>query len=276
MSESTQGKIAVVLSGGGSRGALQVGALKYLSHKGVPIQTYYGTSIGALNAAGMATVGIDELERIWLNVKSRWDIFSPNWQFLVPPLVDGFYKTKPLRKIIDDILKQGRISKAVVCKVDLEAGAVRYGRSSDPDFADSVHASAAFPLLVSPVKRVMADGGLREMAPLAQAIRDGADRIIAILTAPLKGNYPKWKKPRLFPFHSLTFRVFDIIMHEIMLNDISLCVERNRNSRYRKVDLEVYAPKEHVIGLREFDSKKIKEAIDAGYEMARSGPVLTD
>lgn len=289
MSEiSQEKKIAVVLSGGGARGALQVGALKYLTKEQDKIQAYYGTSIGALNALGMATVGIDKLEELWLGVKKKSDILSFNWHTLGPLFGDGIYNSKPLRKKIDEYVKQGYRSKAVVCKVNLKTGTVEYGRNPDKktrgaenrrtddrEFADSVQASAATPIFLSPINKTMTDGGIREMAPLAQAIRDGASRIIVILTAPWDRVPKDWKKPLLFPFSKLVLRVIDIIQHEITVNDIKLCTERNNNPKRKKIALRVYAPKTQVIDIMEFNPEKIRNAINAGYEMAKSGPVHT-
>jgi len=40
---------ALVLSGGGSKGAFQAGAIKYLLEKGVKFNVIAGTSVGGLN-----------------------------------------------------------------------------------------------------------------------------------------------------------------------------------------------------------------------------------
>lgn len=51
--------ISFVLGGGGSRGALQVGALKALLDIGIKPDLLIGSSIGAVNAAGFALWGVD-------------------------------------------------------------------------------------------------------------------------------------------------------------------------------------------------------------------------
>ena len=60
-------RIAIVMSGGGSKGAFQVGALKRLYEAGIRPQIVCGTSVGALNGAKLAegtpTV-IEEMEEI--------------------------------------------------------------------------------------------------------------------------------------------------------------------------------------------------------------------
>jgi NTE family protein len=78
---SAAGRTGVVLSGGGANGAYEVGVLKALIHGASPAtgyrpidpETYTGTSVGAYNAAVMAsrpgqpaTAVAEELERLWL------------------------------------------------------------------------------------------------------------------------------------------------------------------------------------------------------------------
>ena len=50
--------VALVLSGGGAKGAAQVGALRYLEQTGIPIDLVCGTSIGGM-LGGMYAVGYD-------------------------------------------------------------------------------------------------------------------------------------------------------------------------------------------------------------------------
>ncbi|MFD1383762.1 patatin-like phospholipase family protein [Rhodanobacter aciditrophus] len=90
----TLGKSALLLSGGGARGAYQVGVLSALSTmmpKGspIPFQVLCGTSAGALNAAFLATQasnfnkGVKQLSFIWRHLTpdqiyevSRWPLAS--------------------------------------------------------------------------------------------------------------------------------------------------------------------------------------------------------
>src|SRR5262245_2919357 len=59
------GYTAFVLSGGGARGALQVGAVRALLEAGIFPDVLIGTSIGAWNAAALARFPLDEaLERM--------------------------------------------------------------------------------------------------------------------------------------------------------------------------------------------------------------------
>ena len=70
---------AVVLSGGGSLGAAQVGALLALFEAGIRPDLFVGCSVGALNAAFLAvdptTERVLELERVW-RALGRADVFG--------------------------------------------------------------------------------------------------------------------------------------------------------------------------------------------------------
>lgn len=66
-------KIGLVLSGGGAKGAYQVGVVKALLEKNVAMDCIAGTSIGALNGSILAsapdlTAGFERLEKVWQRI----------------------------------------------------------------------------------------------------------------------------------------------------------------------------------------------------------------
>jgi len=65
-------KIGLVLSGGGAKGAYEVGVWKALEQIGIVpyIDGIYGTSVGALNAALFDTCGGDRADQIWSNLET--------------------------------------------------------------------------------------------------------------------------------------------------------------------------------------------------------------
>lgn len=67
---------ALVLEGGGAKGAYQIGALKALMENGYKFNTVVGTSIGAINAAFIAQGDIDKVEELWktMSFKDLMDI----------------------------------------------------------------------------------------------------------------------------------------------------------------------------------------------------------
>ena len=77
--------IALVLSGGGSRGAFEVGAVNFLyDHFDVRPDVICGTSVGAINAAKLAEGGtpdekrtaLSELTSLWLGMSQNTDMWS--------------------------------------------------------------------------------------------------------------------------------------------------------------------------------------------------------
>ena len=62
------GKKAVVLSGGGARGAYQAGAWKALRELDYQFDIVTGTSVGALNAAMMASGDFERAIMLWQEI----------------------------------------------------------------------------------------------------------------------------------------------------------------------------------------------------------------
>ncbi len=63
---------ALVLSGGGGRGAYQCGVYKYMEEAGLIPDILVGTSIGAINAAAIASgKTARDLEAAWLSTRTR-------------------------------------------------------------------------------------------------------------------------------------------------------------------------------------------------------------
>ena len=59
----------LVLEGGGSRGAYQVGAWKALAEGGLKIKGIAGVSVGALNGALMTMGDLERAENLWYNIR---------------------------------------------------------------------------------------------------------------------------------------------------------------------------------------------------------------
>jgi len=107
-------KVAVMLSGGGAKGAYEVGALKALRKHKVEPEIYCGTSVGSFNCA-MAVSGrmLEEMEDVWVSLthsrvfKLRFDFkqlltFDPR-----PPLRFALESAKILGGILNDSIRTG-------------------------------------------------------------------------------------------------------------------------------------------------------------------------
>src|SRR5674476_47363 len=65
------GKVGLVLSGGGSRGAYQIGVWQALRELGVKINLVAGTSVGAINGAIICQGGFDIAVSLWKEVETN-------------------------------------------------------------------------------------------------------------------------------------------------------------------------------------------------------------
>jgi NTE family protein len=135
---------ALMLPGGGARGAYQVGVLKAINELTVnqpnPFPVICGTSAGAINAAVLAShahefsVGAQRLEQFWRSMycarvyrTDAWSVFKSGMRFALTVLSGGLIKTDPrsfldntpLRQFLQSTLRLEGIQTA------LDAGALR-------------------------------------------------------------------------------------------------------------------------------------------------------
>jgi NTE family protein len=77
-------KLALVLAGGGGKGAYQIGVWKALREYGVDrnIGAVAGTSVGALNAVAFVQGDYELAERIWLNISHNQILKVDVWKLL--------------------------------------------------------------------------------------------------------------------------------------------------------------------------------------------------
>ena len=67
---------ALVLGGGGAKGAYEVGVIEALEHLGIRAGSVYGTSIGSLNAAMYALGDMPALRALWETIRLS-DVVTP-------------------------------------------------------------------------------------------------------------------------------------------------------------------------------------------------------
>jgi NTE family protein len=178
---------AVVLSGGGSLGAVQIGALRALFEAGITPDLFVGCSVGALNAAAIAVnptiARLNEVERIWRSL-DRKDVFGGNRRMLATHLFRGddhLYEPDALRALVRRAVPIADLADtAVACHVvttDLETGAPCWWTTGDP--VAVLTASACLPAVFPPVPlggSLHVDGGVTCPVPTDRALDLGAVR----------------------------------------------------------------------------------------------------
>ena len=179
---------AFVLSGGGSLGAIQVGALQSLMGAGVRPDVLIGCSVGGLNAAYLAVdpsaARAADLETLWRGL-SRADIFPASKRSIAGHVVrrdTHLYEPDGLRALVDRLVPAKDLSDLPVpvhiVTTDLLTGQPVWWTSGDP--RQILVASASLPALFPPVDldgSLHVDGGVTCPVPVQRAINLGAERI---------------------------------------------------------------------------------------------------
>ena len=179
---------AFVLSGGGSLGAIQVGALQSVMDAGIRPDVVVGCSVGGLNAAFLAIdpsrERVDALESLWLSL-NRADIFPATRRSIAGHVVrrdTHLYEPHGLRDLVDRTLPASDLAALAIpvhiVTTDLFSGQPVWWTSGDP--RQILVASASLPGLFPPVElagSLHVDGGVTCPVPVQRAIDLGAERI---------------------------------------------------------------------------------------------------
>jgi NTE family protein len=193
--------IAFVLSGGGSRGALQVGALQVLIEAGIRPDMVVGSSVGAINSAALAVspdaAGVEQLERFWLGAESN-RIYAPNLMTMALRVLlkrDSLVSSDEFHRFVRrHVLPQAETFadldhvQLYITAVDLASGQLHiFGDDPRDSIVDAIMASTSIQPFFPPwsvAERRFIDGGYLSNLPLLAAIERGADEIYALdLTA---------------------------------------------------------------------------------------------
>lgn len=179
--------IGLALSGGGTRGAWQIGGLRALEERQVLPALVSGSSAGAINAAWYALHGreIDRLEDIWLSLRQR-DIFPGNpLTVLRNFLRRGYlYSSDALERLLRRYVGNATFED---CSISCSIVAVRLSDGQrvvfdSGELVPAVMASAAIPGVYPPYPiggELYLDGGLLDFLPLRSLFDRGATELYA-------------------------------------------------------------------------------------------------
>ncbi|HEY8391695.1 MAG TPA: patatin-like phospholipase family protein [Capillibacterium sp.] len=295
-------KRALVLSGGGSKGAFEAGAIAYLlTEEKLDFHLFTGTSVGALNAAYLGQARnhqelqelAEDLKNTWLTIKGNQDIYRGGilgtfWRVLFR---GALYNPTGLWNLINQKIDRERLfHRRTVVKimvVSFETGKLCCVDSREPkyrqDFLAYVLASASMPFFFPAVPIAgehWYDGGLRDLTPLSAAIKENPDEIIVITTFPLSPDLEVILPPAK-PGSALqaVLRTVDILLNEISANDLQLAQAINKAWwRYpgkRPIPIRIIVPTKPLPGnALDFDPQKIRANFLAGYEAAQNPRAL--
>ena len=191
-------KLAFVLSGGGSRGALQVGAMYALLEYGLQPDLLIGVSIGAANAAfvalsGFSKASLDRLTAAWHSAGTS-DLMPSNYLWLTMRAMFKRSSSDPSHRVRDFFIHQGLTPdlyfkdvshpNLVVVSADLNTGKpILHGTMPGDKILEAVLLSSTLPPWFMPVRnqdRYLMDGAVVSNLPVEPAINLGATEIVAL------------------------------------------------------------------------------------------------
>jgi predicted acylesterase/phospholipase RssA len=277
---------ALVLSGGGSKGAYQAGAVQYLmGEMGIDYDMVCGTSVGAINAAFIAQYRLGApravaaaLKQMWRRVstdkvRKRWfpfGVISSLWKSSV-------YDSTPLQQWVRSELNDERIRTSGrqlrMMTVSLGTSEIRTVTENDQNLPDWVLASAAFPVMLQPIRvegDLWTDGGVRRVTPLSAAVAAGATDIDVILCSdPYAKDDADTNHMHAVP--QILLRAIDIMNDQISRSDLELCALKNDlscapGSRWHRVNLRVMKPQSPLTqDSLDFSPTSIERMMTIGY-----------
>ncbi|MCE6991642.1 patatin-like phospholipase family protein [Dyadobacter sp. CY323] len=285
---------ALVLGGGSMKGAFQVGVIQAVLENGFEPEMIYGISVGALNTTFLANEAGKQMQQ---NEKVEWSLASRKllefWlknitqpqdisilrsrvKLGVSTLMsrfDGIVDPVPLHQLIRKHLHDDHLTntpvKVKVGAVNIASGEIRYVAPRDPDFVKFVYASSSIPMLMPAVEinqQLYMDGGMREVAPVRQAIEDGATEIVLIACHSPLLYQPEGLNTR--NLISLIERVRDITVNQIVNSNIAWAESYVDRSNLRGTPMKITVirpPAPLFLDLQHFDSDDISRLIIEGY-----------
>ena len=289
-------KKALVISGGGSKGAFAGGVAEYLlKEKKITYDIFLGTSTGSLMVSHLALGKIDALKKIYTEVDQR-SIFNRNpFRILnkngvtivnirhtatVLNFLKGsktFGESKNLRKLIsknitkdiyDAILKEKK--EVIVTVSNFTANRIEYKsirKHNYEDFCDWIWGSCNYIPFMSLLEKnghQYGDGGFGCLIPIREAIERGAKVIDAIIleTETTQIN----RMPAKNPF-SLLFTIQEFMMEHVEKHNITI---GKLSAKQRDVELNLYyTPTVLTTNSLVFDAKKMAKWWQSGYDYAK-------
>jgi NTE family protein len=187
---------AWVLSGGGNRGPLQVGAMRALLERGLEPDFLVGTSAGAINAVAFAAdptlPGLERLAQAWRSVR-RADVYPGHLFTILRRILtrqDSLFDSAGLRRVLQAHLPPGVRTfgdlrrPCYVTAADLRTQRlILFGEDPSTPLLEPVLASASVPVIHPPVRfrgMHLVDGGVVAVVPISIALEKGAEEIYVV------------------------------------------------------------------------------------------------
>ncbi len=275
----------LVLSGGASKGAFQIGVLKHLVNDlNTSYHGYCGVSVGALNCSFMSQFGDEQeafnnLFNFWINldpehVYKSWCPFGR----LSGLYKDSLYNSAPLVKLVKENLDLNKVrssgKKVSVGAVSLTTGQYRLFTQDDDCFVDAVLASSSFPAAFRPIDidgEEYTDGGVKHITPLKAAIQLGATEVDVIVCSPenTTTKYDKHSSALSVGLRSLDLMSDQITKADLQIAEMYNVLSLNKLSNKKFIKINVIRPETNLTeDSLNFSHNEIVRMMNIGYDTA--------
>ena len=287
---------ALVISGGGSKGAFAGGVAQYLTEElKRDYDLFLGTSTGSLLISHIALNKADKIKSVYTSVnqssifsnrpflikrKHGYDNISINHFKVLLNFLKGkktFGESHNLKKLIEETLtreefetlKKG-FKEIVVTVSNLSLNEVEYKALKDYDYDDFIEwiwISCNYTPFMSLVNKngcEYADGGLGSMVPIEEAIKRGATEIDAIILQTEVTYFNRLPSKNVF---SLITNLFAFMLDRIENQNIKIgkFAAANKDA----IINFYYTPTVLTTNSLIFDEEKMKNWWESGYSFAR-------
>ncbi len=288
---------ALVISGGGSKGAFAGGVAQYLIEElGRDYDLFLGTSTGSLLISHLALKNAEKIRKIYTSVnqdsifslrpflmKKRhgYHQISINHFNVVRNFIRGrktFGESKNLRKLIAETFSEEEFETLQASKKDvvvtvsnISMNAVEYKSIHDFDyeeFCDWIWISCNYTPFMSLVQKngcEYADGGLGSMVPVEEAIKRGATEVDVIVLKTEVTYFNRMPSKNVF---SLITNLFSFMLDRIEYQNIQIGKFAAAN---KNVIINLYyTPTVLTTNSLIFDEKKMTQWWESGFAYAKN------
>jgi len=295
-------KTALVISGGGARGAWGVGVAKALTqNRGKDFSSVVGTSTGSLMGPLILANEFTRLEEAYTSVdqNSIFNVnpFNNNGGIKVLNAVfrlignkKSLGETDNLKKLIKEFFTVELYNKlrnsdktfgATVTSLNTSKSKVETLKTNSyNDIVDWIWASSNQPVFMSLLSKdgeVWVDGGIRDYLPIQYVLdNDLGDEIDVIIHNPPEITNTNWKPDG--DALSVLLRTIDILITDVTQNDI--VVANLNNQLGRNIDINFYFMTNNQFDLIPnsllFDKIKMKKLLKEGYDSIINNTCIVD
>jgi NTE family protein len=286
-------KTALVLSGGGAKGAFQCAAEKYAREvKGYQWDIIAGVSVGALNGVMLSMHKYERLYEVW-NTITNDQVYTGGFNLLsAVKLLFGaksFFGNEPLQRILRQEFEPEKIQADLrIGAVSLVSGEYVEFHPDSPGLAQAILASTVMPIIwepvdVSPEHQSMVDGGVRNISPIGDVLEAEPDEVVIINCSPESSDVLPMPPANI---GKIGLRTLDLLLNELFRSDMSEFIRINHlvqqaaahgvtlyhpksGKPLKYYDCKIIEPEEPLGDTLDFSQPSVQRSLKAGLERAR-------